>query len=120
MNFDLKKPCKNCPFANTKHRIKFACKERAEEIEETAYRQGFVCHKHGTTVEHEEGDHIDFAPDGSGQHCAGAILMYLKSGCTGNIPFENLSEEEQARVEENLDWSAPVFESEEAFITANS
>ena len=54
MKFDLKKSCLNCPFADTPDRITFACRERAEEIEDMAYRQGFVCHLHSEYIEEGE------------------------------------------------------------------
>lgn len=41
----LKKPCLHCPFSKHPERIRFTCRERAEEIEEIAYRQGFPCHE---------------------------------------------------------------------------
>ena len=44
MRFDLTTPCKNCPFRTDSTRITFAARERAEEIEEQAYRRGFPCH----------------------------------------------------------------------------
>lgn len=34
MRFDLKTPCKNCPFRTDDTAIRFSCRERAEEIEE--------------------------------------------------------------------------------------
>ena len=39
----LKAPCKNCPFANRPERITFRARERAEELEELAYRHGLRC-----------------------------------------------------------------------------
>lgn len=126
MKFDLKRPCKNCPFANTPDRIKFACRERAMEIEERAYRQGFVCHEHGETIENEDGDSegIDFRADGSSQHCFGAIAMYLKNG-GGNVPWENLTYDDDGALEarwwDRVDMKAlaTVFETQEEFYDAN-
>jgi len=122
MKFDLKRPCKHCPFANTPDRITFACQERAEEIEETAYRQGFVCHEHSEYVEDETGenDGYVFAQNGSSQHCFGALAMYVKEG-GGNVPWERLSGEEQRRWWSRIDKEAfnTVFDNEEAFIGAN-
>ena len=122
--WDLKRPCKHCPFRTDDTAIRFAARSRAEEIEESAYRNGFPCHQHAEFADEEEdgeyrqsGYHA--ADDGSSQHCAGALLMYLMSG-SGNVPYEYLDEEEQERVENRLDWSAPVFESEEDFLEANS
>ena len=124
MRFDLKRPCRLCPFANTEHRITFASRERAEEIEEAAYRQGFVCHEHSELVEEDEYNEggFVFAADGSSQHCWGALAMYLHNSGSGNVPFEWLSEEEQQRWWDRADTDALsiVFEDEEAFLEANT
>ncbi len=125
MRFDLKRPCKHCPFVNTEHRITFACRDRAEEIEETAYRQGFVCHEHGETVENEyTGESwIDWKEGGNSQHCFGALAMYLQNG-SGNVPWEWAIEEDpdlEERWWKRCDMEAlrTVFEDEEAFLKAN-
>ena len=115
MRFDLKTPCKNCPFNDTKDGIKFSCRERAEEIEEQAYRHGFPCHLSAdfTGDDDEDGGYVFGA---NTQHCAGALLVFLKDGYDGNVPFEQLDEDEQDRIKERLNWDAPVFESVEAFL----
>ena len=127
MKFDLVRPCKHCPFRRDEGRIKFACRERAEEIEEIAYRQGFVCHEHGEDIEVGEDSYIDFREDGSSQHCFGALYMYLRQG-SGNVPWENAIEEDEG-LEERF-WSrltseqlahaeTVVWESEEEFLEAH-
>ena len=121
MRWDLKRPCAACPFnRGSDRRIVFANRYRAEEIEEIAYREGFVCHEHAELVETVDTDgdveeHYADRDDGSGQHCAGALIMYLQS-CGGNVPFENLDEDEQARIEGRVDWLADVFENETEFV----
>lgn len=127
MKFDLKRPCKNCPFANTPDRITFACRERAEEIENLAYRQGFVCHEHAECIEDDD-DYLgeggfEFRGDGSSQHCFGALAMYLKDGGS-SVPWERATDEDPD-IEERW-WSraekaalATIFESEEEFFEAN-
>lgn len=119
MKFDLKTPCKNCPFMNTKDGIKFSCRERAEEIEEQAYRHGFPCHLSAvdTSDKDEDGGFV-FGSDT--QHCAGALLVFLKDGYDGNVPFENLSERMQDRIRDRLNWNAPTYDSVEAFLTAST
>ncbi len=122
MQFDLKKPCKFCPFANTENRITFACRERAQEIENLAYRQGFVCHEHSECVEdteYESGGFV-FRSDGSSQHCWGAIAMHVNDGGS-SVPWEGLSEEEQDRWWSRADKKAleTIFESVEEFLEAN-
>lgn len=78
MRFNLRKPCKNCPFSKASTRITFSCEERAEEIEEHAYRQGFPCHLSATLDEDAEDAGYEFGPNT--QHCAGAIGMFLNEG----------------------------------------
>ncbi len=96
--------------------IRFACLERAEEIEESAYRNGFVCHEHSTYVEEneygEDGGYT-FGPDGE-QHCVGALLMYMNGG--GNVPYQWLDEAEQERIADRIDWAAPHYEDETEFL----
>jgi hypothetical protein len=119
VKFDLKTPCKNCPFGNTKTRIVFSCRERAEEIEESAYRHGFPCHLSAddTSDDDEDGG---FVFGETTQHCVGALLMWLKGDGDGNVPFTNLDEDEQDLVRDRLNWDSPVFEGAEAFIEANT
>ncbi len=125
MKFDMKKACKNCPFIDTPDRITFACQERAIEIEEMAYREGFVCHLHADCIENDD-DFDGFYPrqDGSSQHCFGAIAMYLKDGGS-SVPWEQAIAENDEL--EKRWWNrasaktlAIVFENEAAFIAANS
>lgn len=113
MRLDLRVPCKNCPFADTPTRITFACRERAEEIEESAYRNGFPCHLSAELVEigdEEEG----YVPGENTQHCAGAIGMFLNAGYDTWPGIDN--------EEIETDYSAAqavAFECEEDFFAAN-
>lgn len=115
MRFDLKTPCKNCPFRTDATAIRFACRERAEEIEETAYRNGFPCHLSADYVEDDEGESDGYVFGGQTQHCAGALIMFARYG-DGPIPFTRLDDDEQDRVRERLDWNAPVHETEDDFL----
>lgn len=117
----LKTPCKNCPFANRPTRITFSCRERAEEIAESAYRNGFPCHlsahceEDDEMFEGSEGGFV-FKRDGSTQHCAGAIGMFLNDY---NETWPGIDNRE---INSGL-WEkacAVAFESEEAFLEANS
>jgi hypothetical protein len=116
MRLQLKTPCKNCPFANRETRIKFTCRERAEEIAESAYRHGFPCHLSAELREDDlDTDGYVFSGDGSTQHCAGAIGMFLNSDYDEWPGVEN-------RYMGDGKWlkaQAVAFESEEAFIEAN-
>lgn len=123
MRFDLKRPCKNCPFGTANTRITFACKERAEEIAEGAYRHGFPCH---LSAEHdEEGEEYGeggyvFARDGSTQHCAGAIGMFINDGHSEWPGIGNDDElAERLALQFGNDGLAMCFDSEEEFVEAN-
>lgn len=116
MRFDLKTPCRNCPFRTDDTAIRFSCRERAEEIEETAYRYGFPCHLSAELNEDDEDGGFEFGAET--QHCAGALIMYLRDG-GGNVVWERLAEEEQERISSRLDFSAPVFEGPEEFLDRN-
>ena len=124
MRFDLKRPCKMCPFANTPNRIVFACRERAEEIEELAYREGFVCHEHAEHVEeseYEAGGYV-FKEDGQSQHCVGALIMHMDGG--GTVQWQNAIEEDEGLEDRwwgRVDKAAlgTVFADEEEFFEAN-
>lgn len=125
MRFDLKVPCKNCPFRTDSTRIRFADRERAEEISETAYRMGFPCHLSAVDTsededgcENEDGGY-EFNPDGNTQHCAGALAMFISDGhdCT---PGTGNDEELFDRLREQLVDAFPIaFETEDEFLLAN-
>ena len=121
MNYDLKKPCKNCPFGNTPERSIFATRERAADIEEQAYRQGFPCHLSADHVEDEDtqsGDSGGFYPGENTQYCAGAMLMYMHEGEDAWPGIDN-DEEVVDAAWERMDTDYPVFQSVEEFLNAN-
>lgn len=122
MRFDLKTPCKNCPFRSDETRIKFSCRERAEEIVESAYRNGFPCHLSADFVEgDEEGNGEGYVFGEKTQHCVGAIIMFLKEGLNEcGWPGIDNDEDLAEQLAQQIDWDAPVFESEEDFIEANA
>lgn len=118
MKFDLKKPCKNCPFGKAETRITFACKERAEEIEESAYRNGFPCHlsAHNDEDEREDGEGGYIFAEGT-QHCAGAAGTFLNGGYDtwpGIDNDEDLGERLALQIDLSACWDSP-----EDFIAAN-
>lgn len=120
MRYDLKTPCKNCPFRTDETAIRFASRARAEEIEETAYRNGFPCHLSAEHVEEEDdplGEGGFYATE-DGQHCIGAIIMYMRSGETCWPGLGN-DEELVERLRGQIDEAAPVFETPEDFLDAN-
>jgi len=114
MKFDLTTPCKNCPFRTDATAIRFACRERAEEIEESAYRNGFPCHLSGVIDDDDEDAGYEFGPNS--QHCVGATIMFLAGGMGGNIPFERLSQRRQEKIEARLKFDAPVYQGPEEFL----
>ena len=119
--YDMTKPCLHCPFRNDGTAIRFAARERAADIEESAYRNGFPCHSSAEYVEHEfgNGEFDGYHFDDNTQHCAGYIIMMMKSNCDvwpGIENDENLSQWLQDRI----DWQAPVFNDTEEFLDANT
>lgn len=118
--YQLKRPCKNCPFAPTDTRIKFSCKERAEEIAESAYRNGFPCHLSAVNTETDDGEcEGGYVFGAKTQHCVGAIMMFLADGNECGWPGIYNDEELAERLEHHVDWTAPHYETEEDFIEAN-
>lgn len=115
MRFDLKTPCKNCPFRNDETAIRFACKERAIEIEESAYRNGFPCHLSAVDTSDDDPENGGYVFGENTQHCAGAIIMYIK-GDNYAWPGVDNDEELVDRLEQQMDMSAPVWEGEQEFL----
>ena len=121
MKYDLKKPCKNCPFGNVDTRISFATRERAGDIEEQAYRQGFPCHMSADLVDDEDtwdGESGGYVEGENTQHCAGAILMYMHQG---DICWPGVDNDEEVvdAAWERMDTDYPVFQNVEEFLEAN-
>lgn len=116
MRFDLKSPCKNCPFRTDETAIRFACRERAEEIEESAYRNGFPCHLSAAdTSEDDEDGGFVFDHNGHTQHCVGALIMYLKGG-EPSMPGTGNNDDLFERLSLRVNLNAPVFEGPDAFL----
>ena len=119
MRFDLKTPCKNCPFRTDKTAIRFSGRERAEEIEEQAYRHGFPCHLSAVDTSEDDEENGGYVFGENTQHCAGATIMYLKEGNDCRPGIDN-DEELGGKLSEQMDFEAPVYESAQEFIEANS
>ena len=136
MKLDLIKPCKNCPFGNTKDSIVFATRQRAADILEQAYREGFPCHLSAEHVD-EEDDPLGeggFYPKESTQHCAGALMVFLTDGGGTIWPAimsqyndyerdgdnDDIDEEIMNEMWDRMDWNAPHFDCEEDYLEANS
>lgn len=122
MRFDLKTPCKNCPFRSDSTRITFRCRERAEEIEEQAYRNGFPCHLSAELIENEDtidGESGGFYATEETQHCIGYIIMQIHD--SGGSPWPGIDNDDELleRLSRRVDLEAPVFRSTEEFFKAN-
>ena len=118
--YDLRTPCRNCPFRSDETRIRFSCRERAEEIEESAYRNGFPCHLSAELVEDdEEWESNGYVFGDATQHCAGYILMQLHESSGDAWPGMGNDEELLERLEQRMNLEAPVFHSIEEFLAAN-
>jgi hypothetical protein len=123
MRYDLKTPCKNCPFRSDETAIRFACRERAEEIEESAYRNGFPCHLCADVIEDEDswdGESGGFVAGENTQHCAGYIILQI-SDSGGGSPWPGIDNDDDLleQLESQVDFDAPVFTSVSDFLDAN-
>lgn len=121
MKFDLKTPCKNCPFGIAETRIRFSGLERAAEIAEQAYRNGFPCHLSAEYVEDDEGDSDGYVFGRNTQHCAGAAGMFindLHDSWPGIGNDSDLAEQIAERM--GSDGLAACFDSEQDFLDANT
>ena len=107
--FDLKKPCKHCPFRTD---IRFYLRtDRIEEICESIidWQQSFPCHK--TTKHDDEGDTIQHNGE---MHCAGALIMMEHMEQPNQMM--RISERLGAYDRTKLNMDAPVFESADEMI----
>lgn len=115
MKFDLKRPCKTCPF-RTDSLKGWLGKGRAKEILEgiTAKDQTFTCHY--TTEFHEETGEV--IPHSNDQHCAGAMILLEKYNRPNQLMriFERLG----AYDKDALAMDAPVFDTYEEFVKHHS
>lgn len=120
MRFDLKEPCTHCPFRTDETRITFSGRERAKQIEESAYRNGFPCHVSAQCEENPRTGEPEFVFGDQTQHCAGYLLLQLQDG--GGTPWPGIDNDEDLadRLAQQLDWNAPVFETVDEFLRANS
>lgn len=110
MNYNLTKPCKNCPFSTT-------CLNgwlggpRATEIFYSISRdqKSFPCHK--TTSHDDEGDYVLGQKE---EHCAGALILLEKL----ELPNQMMRISERLGFYDRfkLNMNAPVFDSGAEFI----
>ena len=114
MNFDLKKPCEDCPFRNDKeHQRGWLGEDRASEIERSLSRHTFPCHK---TTKHDDDGNYQQRP--KEQHCAGALIMleHMEQPSQMMRIAERLGMYDRAK----LEMDSPVFEDDSAFVEWHS
>ncbi len=121
MYYDLKTPCKNCPFRTDDTAIRFNGIERAEEIEESAYRNGFPCHLSAVLQEetYEGAEDDGYVPGEKTQHCAGYMIMQINQG-EGSWPGVNNDEDTVNAFADKMDQNAPVFDNTDDWIESNN
>lgn len=109
MNYNLKKPCKHCPF-RTDCRKGWLGESRADEIADSLERQqSFPCHE--TTEFYEDGEAVQTPEE---EHCAGAMILLQSLG----IPNQMMRIAHRLGIfnPDELDMQSPVFETMEDFI----
>lgn len=103
MNYDLKSPCKHCPFRSD---IKpFIAAERARDI---LSGNEFQCHKTVAWVEDDDGNEVQ-ADKSKPQHCAGVLILLEKE----ERPHQMMRIAERIGLYDHklLDMKAPVYDS---------
>lgn len=95
MRFDLKRPCRECPFLKGRS---YLHSERAREIAEVTLvgDKTFTCHK---TLDHEH------------QHCAGALIMSERHGRPNAM--HQIAQRLGIYHPEKLDMKADIYEDAE-------
>lgn len=115
MKFDLKRPCKMCPF-RTDCMKGWLGEQRAEGIIEsmTKQDQSFTCHE-TNTFDDEDGE-ATVTKDS--QHCAGAMILMERYEFANQMMriMERLGFYDRNK----LDMDAPVFMTYEDFINHHS
>lgn len=109
MNFNLKRPCKECPFRSDIR--PYLRKSRVREILDALFKQDqtFACHK--TLDFDEEGESLITSKS---QHCAGALILMEKNGRANQMM--RIAERLGLYDRKKLDMSAPVFSTPSAML----
>ncbi len=111
MNYDLTKPCSQCPFRNDID--PYLTYDRVLELEESLVRGDFPCHKTTVPVEPESEelneDFCDMAATDDSQHCAGALILLEKL----KLPSQMMRIAGRLGLYDHrkLDLTSPVFDS---------
>jgi len=112
MPFQLKKPCRDCPFRTDVPA--YLNRGRATEIAKSLDHHSFPCHKttDHTGDEYEDGEWQGWQDEW--QHCAGAEIMREKMDRPGDML--QISQRLGIRDPSRLKMDSPVFDDEQAFI----
>lgn len=120
MKFNLKTPCKDCPFRNDI--TPYLNKGRVKEIliALTEQDKTFSCHK---TVNYDDIDldveynkTIEHKPDENESHCAGALILLVKTQTIYTNVLFRLAVMSKMLDLNKLDLKAPIFNSFKEFI----
>ncbi|MDO4897599.1 MAG: DUF6283 family protein [Moraxella sp.] len=115
MKFELKRPCKDCPFRNDKpHQQGWLGEKRAMEIYENLLDGGcFPCHK---THDYLKDDGNGFTHQEGHQFCAGALIMLENENKTAHNQALRVAMRLRLYDPDGLDMSSPVFNNGDEFI----
>jgi len=112
MEFQLTQPCDNCPFRSDV--VPYLNQARAEEIALQLERHTFACHK--TTHVSQGRDVMGRFAKRITQHCAGALILMLKTECLGDL--QQIAERLGLFDPKLMKLDAPVVETFQQFIAA--
>lgn len=105
MNFDLVRPCANCPFRSDGRGVKLRA-ERIVEITQAIEHQTFECHK---TARRRKIDR---------SHCAGALIYQESRGERGDL--QQVAERLGLYDPSRLDMASPVWSNVSQFLKGGS
>lgn len=110
MRFNLKKPCRDCPFKNDRSFIGLSA-DRKQEIVDSIVKDiaPFTCHK---TILHDD-DGEGYATDNT-EHCAGAAILLEKNARPG--AYLQVAARLGVYDPDKLDMGSPVFDTFDEFV----
>jgi hypothetical protein len=113
MNFNLTKPCGDCPFRTDIR--SYLTPTRVRDIERglVVQQQSFPCHK--TTVV-DDGDDGDLVAGPKSEHCAGAMILLEGLGRPNQMM--RIAERLHMYDHTKLDMASPVFNTFESMAKA--
>lgn len=116
MKFELRTPCKDCPFRTDV--TPYLTRARVREITDaiTEGQATFSCHKLNDLVEDEETGEEDVVEGERAQHCAGAMIMLERLGRPNQMM--RIAERVGLYDRSKLRMDSPVYATPEAMIKA--